>query len=479
MTEEEFMRRFLEFEFQSKMFKVKINGVRIWHYIRYTVYYELLGKYVNEKKYILPNPRGKKVQSETIWDKLWRENVKCSQFRAHQRDVLIIPHQRKYKDYEDYYKCIYTSLLDQHLTNSHYILSGKSMENEYAKQDSENILYLNIGAFLKVKRIKLKSVSVSKTEVERLVINPLEKFFNIMIDKKLKKQIATLIINSLHGRQIWINYYNYMLQKIKPKIILLVVAYSVDNMILCEVARKRKIPTVELQHGRIDDLHAAYNFYRKMDLPSFPNYIFTFGQLEKKSAKFPIDDANIIPIGYPELEKNYNLYCKKTKKEKKVILFISPGGDTAVAKYAFSIAQQLNEKKYHIIFKLHPQEYYDWKLSIGMYLNHPNIEVVGNYEQTIYYFLAKADWIVGSFSTALFEAQMFDAKTAIIKEGSYHVSKILYDNGCALLVDSPEKLTKEIEEDLFQPNKEIKFFEKNSLENMQRGIDSIIAKYSG
>lgn len=251
-------------------------------------------------------------------------------------------------------------------------------------------------------------------------------------------------------------------------------------MILCEVAKKRKIPTVELQHGRIDNMHIAYNFYKKINLPGFPDYIFTFGQMEKKSVRFPIDEENIILVGYPELEKNFNLYCKKNmekEKKKKIILFISPGGDAVVAQYAYHIAQQLDENKYHIIFKLHPQEYYNWKLSMGVYLNHPNIEVVGDYEQTIYSFISKADWIIGNFSTALFEAQMFDAKMAIIKEGSYHVSKILYDNGCALLVDSPEKLAKEIEQDLFEPNKEINFFEKSSLEKMQRNIDNIITKH--
>ena len=472
------MEKFLKFEFQNNMFKVKINGVHIWHYIRYTIYYELLGKYICNKEYILTNPLRKKSLPQMTVDKFLRENIKCNQFMAHQRDILIIQHPRKYKDHDDYYKCIYTSLLDQYLMQSHYIVTGKSMENEYEKQDSKNVLYLNLELFLKAKHIKIESEQVSKKDVDYWIINPIETFFDIKLDIALKKQIANLVTSSLNGRKVWSEYYNYILRKIKPKIILIVVAYSVDRMILCEVAKKRKIPTIELQHGRIDAMHIAYNFYRKMDLPSFPDYIFTFGQWEKKSTRFPISKENVISVGYPELEKNYNLYHKKKrKKEKKIILFISPGGDESVARYAYNVAQQLNAKKYHVIFKLHPQEYFDWEVRIGRYLKHPNIEVVGNYEQTVYYFVSQADWVIGNFSTTLYEAQMFDVKVAIIKIGSYQCSRSLYESGCALLVDSPENLVKEIEENSFHPSKQIKFFEKNSIENMKKNIELIITSY--
>ena len=74
----------------------------------------------------------------------------------------------------------------------------------------------------------------------------------------------------------------------------------------------------------------------------------------------------------------------------------------------------------------------------------------------------------------LSEAQMFDVKVAILKLDMYRVAKFLYQNGYAILVDSPEQLIKEIEEDTFQPNREVSLFEKNSLKKMQESIDMII-----
>ena len=51
----------------------------------------------------------------------------------------------------------------------------------------------------------------------------------------------------------------------------------------------------------------------------------------------------------------------------------------------------------------------------------------------------------------------------------YQVVRFLYQNGYAILVDSPEQLIKEIEEDAFQPNRKVSLYEK-----MQENINKII-----
>ena len=145
-----------------------------------------------------------------------------------------------------------------------------------------------------------------------------------------------------------------------------------------------------------------------------------------------------------------------------------------IAQFANAVAQGVDASKYEVIFQLHPFEYSSWEKTIGKYLTHPNIKVIGSFNHTIYESLAQADWVVGNYSTVLSEAQMFNVKVAILKFDMYKVSSYLYKNGYAILVDSPEKLLKEIEEDTFQPNREVSLFEKNSLEKMQQSIDKII-----
>ena len=145
-----------------------------------------------------------------------------------------------------------------------------------------------------------------------------------------------------------------------------------------------------------------------------------------------------------------------------------------IAQFANAVAQRVDERKYEIIFQLHPFEYSCWKTTIGKYLTHPNIKVIGSFNHTVYESLAQADWVVGNYSTVLSEAQMFNVKVAILKFDMYKIVSYLYQNGYAILVDSPDQLLKEIEEDNFQPNREVSLFETNSLEKMQESINKII-----
>lgn len=473
MNVEEFIQSFLEFECKNKMFSVKIRDVYIWHYIRVSVYYDLV-RICGFAKVVLRESR-KNDLVKTTWKNILDRYIIHNQFWAKQRDVLVIPHSRKYKDDEQYYKCIYTHLLDERLINSHYVLDTKSMENVYAVQKSHNILYCDLNLFNKIKRIKHPYEVITDAEINSKIVEVIEKYFDINVDGEAKGKWRYLINHYYNSRKDWISYYDYMLRKIKPKVIVMVVSYMFERMVLCEVAKRHKVPVVELQHGVISKDTIQYNFYQKMELPNFPDYIFSFGQFVKNDIRFPIESERIIPVGFPELERNSCLY-QKNKTSKKVILFISESGVVEIAQYANTVVQKLNMEKYRVIFQLHPKEYYNWELTLGEYLKHSDIEIAGSFEHTIHETLAQADWVIGNYSTVLYEAQMFDAKTAVLKFGLYRNVEYLYENGYALLINSPEELVKAIEEDTFEPNKS-PLFERNSLEKMQENIDRILNIY--
>ena len=52
--------------------------------------------------------------------------------------------------------------------------------------------------------------------------------------------------------------------------------------------------------------------------------------------------------------------------------------------------------------------------------------------------------------------------------------KDIYENGYAMLVDSPQRLAQEIIEDTFIKNSSLNIFEKNSIKNMLNSIDEIM-----
>ena len=159
MEPKEFLESFLEFENENEMFTIRLKNVYIWHYSRRNIYFELI------KILGISNERmemsKKNSHTKFIWRDVLRNLIICNQFLAYHRDILIIPHERKYKEGK-YYKCIYTSLIDENLSNSHYVLDKKSMESVYAIQKSHNILHFDMESFIRWKRIKIPYEVVSK-----------------------------------------------------------------------------------------------------------------------------------------------------------------------------------------------------------------------------------------------------------------------------------------------------------------------------
>lgn len=475
MDVESLLNSYLKFEDEFNMFQMTINNIKIWHYIRRHIFNDLM-KIMNIADVTLHTKNIVCKSYESDWKDFLRENIRCNQFFAQKRDVLVIPSEGKYKNKDGYYRCIYTDLLDRKLNQTHYLLDRKSSEGMYAKQKSKNVLYLNMQSYEKIRYGKRKHNPVKKTDIEKYIIIPIENYFNILLDIDDKKRWLELANAITSCRGLHLDYFNYMLSRIQPKIIIMVCAYACDMMHLCEVAHNRKIPVVELQHGAISRLHIAYNFFEKMNLPSFPDYIFTYGGFERINVRYPIEIERIISVGYPELE-NYVQDVKKIKKNKnkKSILFISQMSEEIIP-YVKAAAETLDNEKYKIVFKLHPSEFDNWRYIYKNSLDHQNIEIVGDNSKTIYNFLAEADWVAGMYSTVLIEATMFDVKIAVLNSSLSINMKELYKNGYAILADSPQRLIEEIMKDKFRKNLDIHIFEPGSINNMLKNIDRIIRK---
>ena len=102
----------------------------------------------------------------------------------------------------------------------------------------------------------------------------------------------------------YLEIFKKWIQKTQPKIIFINCYFNLKHQALICAAKQNKIITVELQHGIISEAQIAYIIEKDIGRHTFPDYLLSFGEVEKKyvSENFLSQDK-IIPIGNYYLEQ--------------------------------------------------------------------------------------------------------------------------------------------------------------------------------
>jgi len=477
----ELIDKFIKFEYEEDLFNKEIQGVKFWHYVRFSIYSKILKEKYNFGQ-AHSNLSGKKFISR-VWYKILQIPdfiLKNPLFRLNQKDILVLNHQRRVKN-GNYYDCIYTDEILENIKNSYYVFEEPYLEKHFRPIRTKNIRYfdyINFIISIKIKAFKFIDPNYGTLREEDinelyLLLNNINKIFDISIDDdKAIKEIKNIILIYRFSKK----YYEKILNKIKPKIIIEVCSYGFSRFLFNELAKKRGIEIVELQHGTMGKYHISYNFYKKLELDTFPEYIYLFGEYWKNNTRFPLEKENLIVTGFPYFESRLKeLTINNRKRNKKEnILFISQGTvGKELSRLAINLNNLIDHKKYNIIYKLHPGEYDRWKNEYPR-LKESNIEVIANNKKNIYYYFSKCNFQVGVYSTAIFEGLGFNLKTFIYKIYGYHYMKDLYENNYAQLVISANDIINQLNNDKKNiKNKEF-FWKSNSLKNIINNINNII-----
>ena len=161
------------------------------------------------------------------------------------------------------------------------------------------------------------------------------------------------------------------------------------------------------------------------------------------------------------------------KDGQKVLLFISSDEGTTVPEYAVELRKRQELKDIRMIYKLHPDEYAKWKSTYPQLVN-SGLEIISENRHDIYYYLGHSDYVVGTSSTALYEASAFQTDIYIIRGGDYRMSRVLYENGYAQLVTDVDMLAEKILHPVADRKNTKSYFEKNAIANMKRELDKIM-----
>lgn len=456
----ELLERFLEFEYRNNLFEQEISGVKFWHFIRYGTYADILLKQLMEtgevRDRLTPSEMAGVEKVKAYWQRLSKYARNCFGARSLRglsgKELLFLCSPRRVKD-DDRYICPYTDTFLHDLRYSYYVLEQPYRGKHFRPVETNNLKYFDqalLKAGLKRTANKLRfryGSSTNKFAVVNGLAEKLEHEFGVTVDRRgFGNSIMDLVqrICALSGE------IEKILRKIRPRLIIEVCSYDSIHMLVTSVAKRLGIRTAELQHGIMGRYHLAYNFLEKRNLETFPDYVLLFGKYWKESTRFPVNGERLIVTGFPYFEDKVKRHRNKKVQlhDPKTVLFISQGTiGKQLSRMAVELFDTLEKSRYRVIYKLHPGEFLRWKKEYP-WLADSGIEVIDNTEKSIYYYLSLAWFVVGVFSTAIFESLAFGSQIFVAKLPGHEYAEDLYGRGYARLVSSAREIAESIDEDV-------------------------------
>ena len=452
----------------NHLFDLKVEDLQIYPYIRMPLYYMLvqsLGIYqtsssntssIFNKINVINNAI---KYRKTNQDKL-KDNNNC---------ILVVESPRKDPRIK---KNIYFSHLLENIEKKYLAIRSSGANNRYSTIDirDQNTVYFDVyRTFAKLNRpFYLNSLIYNQI---RKVAETINNCFNIHLNMNgsLNKYVSQLIIHyySLHKET------KSLLKSLNPTLIILEESYG--NPYFVDSAKDLHIPTIELQHGIIYDSHLGYSYPNtpKNTIKIFPDYLFTFGDYWQNRAAYPIEEKNIISVGFPHLEyikKKKSNFHQKTNK----VLFVSQNAIShLLIKTAIELATQM--PKYEILYKLHPkQSKNDIKNNLPT-----NLLIIGADEQTIYELFNQCSFQVGVFSTAIYEGLAYGhLKTILCELPGHEFALDLFHNGDVQLASNATSIREIILNHKFKSINGNKYFKPNSIKTMISSINLILDENS-
>ena len=470
---------FLRIEEKYGLNRLKYDGVSYWTYNRFYLWnYDICSQKLN-----LEEAHNKvKVSVKLLFNLAFY--YLYSGKKPFQNDILVLNHNRRSFNGKTY-DCIYTDCIVDN-TYSAFFVEAPYQYTHFRPSTSKNVHYtdrLVINSLIYEKLYKIihkKKYNQMLSDIQNNIKDALEELKKEYgwegSAASISRKCAEKVLRCNYERK----YYQKIIKKVNPKLIMEVVNYGRACMLINEIAKEMNIPSVELQHGTMYKEHSGYQYPKGESIKQLPDKLFVFSDFWKNCISFPIGDENIITTGFPNYERKRERYNDIVREDKrKTIIFISQGTiGKQLSLLAAELSVKLDSNEYRVIYKLHPAEYETWREDMPCLVD-TSVEVIDNRGVDLYELFARSDIQIGAYSTAMFEGMGFGLRTFIYNVGHYDIMLPLIEQGYAELVTSAEECVKLINEDKSGNIDGSMFWKRNALENIRTEINAIINKSEG
>ena len=477
------LKHFLEVEQKYNLYEDTIEGIHYWVYSRFIIWEDFIIKPQLNLGKAHSNKELKLSEKAEIFFKLVKNCIINPNKRKRNVDILFVSHPRRVLN-NGVYECIYTDKLAKEFEN--YAVYEQPYQWQHLEPtDTANMIYgdstlLKKGLYLVLYKTVYKGKYADLLKkIEGKISQPLKEIesrYGFSLDRK---QIVHSIAMQIIFYKASIKDIQKMLTRLNPKVVVEVVGYNPFCMLINEACRRKKIPTIELQHG-IMNKHMGYEYKSQNRIRQFPNKIFLFSEFWKNQIHIPVNEKNLIATGYPYFERK--LHEAKVIQEyidgKINILFISQGTiGTKLSELAYELSTIMDLDKYRIFYKLHPGEFDIWE-DAYVKLKDSNVIVIKGNDYSLYDYFSTCQIQVGVYSTALYEGLGFGIRTYIYKIEMAGYMQELNDAGYIKYFESAkelyENINENVNENVMMENNKTDFWKVNALENMVGEIKNII-----
>jgi len=406
------------FESETDIPNLIVQDIPVWEIVRFSSFQRLC---INSGVIDVGHPTVPRTISKYIRfaTNFLTSHVSGMLRNLHNANVLILGHPRLILNDSGQYEDPYSEAYIKDFHHNYYFLEKAFRGQHFKPRLPGNHLWVD-DLFL---RASLSKGRLIKPENEML--RELEVQFNLATGHSIP--LIDIISNAIGRREVLLPFYERLLKRIRPRVGITVAAYQQPEFI--EACRNFDIPVIEVQHGIISHYH--YGYHHKTVCPSryYPDYIWLWGNYWKHAAEFsPKIQLNV--VGYPLFEKHRFF---QTYRKELGCLFVSQGSvGNKIANYARNLRELKPELE--IYYRLHPSEFDSWKMKYSD-LPEMNITILGPQEGSIYDWFGKIQYVIGGYSTALFEAVCMGCRVGVLNLPGIEYMEPLIEQKGAFKID--------------------------------------------
>lgn len=425
MTSSELFNKFIEFEQEHDVFKLKTDSsIYWWDIVRYSIYNELNNNFI--RQFAENSSVHNRKNSMLILNKMIKDTFNLFKSLFFKKKFFFFLCSRS-KDNSNYnFDSVARNFIKSVPSNNSFYLET------YFNAKTEYSSYSNI--FLKI----IAKLYVSKEIKLNFDINKI-------LNKEFKTEIDfySVVQKNLNAYNLEYKYYKALFRMLRPKY-----CFVVQNGIqkaLFSVTNELDIKCIELQHGQINRFHIAYSYSNKIDyshLNTFPSILFTCSDFWNK-INFPVKEKISMGIEYQET-KNTSIISGDI-----VFVFANIYTDNLLD-FVKKLAPKFENKIY---VKLHPNQKNEIEYIKEELASFSNIEII-YIEKTMNEILSVVSSVVMIQSTTVYEALQKEKKVFIYKVQDYDTHIDIFDNPNVFLIDSVEE---------FLQNKDVPFDNTNKI----------------